>query len=118
MKKFASLVPVLLIILFSSFEDEKKSTTAAYPFDVKISGNGARSIIFIPGFACSGDVWNETKLNFEKDYTCLTLTMPGFARIAPQPNATFKNWEKGIVDYIKENKIEKPILVGHSMGGG
>jgi pimeloyl-ACP methyl ester carboxylesterase len=44
--------------------------------------------------------------------------MAGFAEVKAQPNATFTNWETSIVNYIKENKIEKPILIGHSMGGG
>lgn len=90
----------------------------SFPFDVKISGKGKQSIIFIPGFASSGEVWNETKLNYEKDFTCYTLTMAGFAGIRPQQNATFTNWETSIANYIKENKIEKPIIIGHSMGGG
>ncbi|WP_291152648.1 alpha/beta fold hydrolase, partial [Flavobacterium sp. UBA7680] len=82
------------------------------------TGKGKQTIVFIPGFASSGDVWNETKANFEKDFTCYTFTMAGFAGVKPQGNATFKNWENEIADYIKANKIEKPIIVGHSMGGG
>jgi pimeloyl-ACP methyl ester carboxylesterase len=41
--------------------------------------------------------------------------MAGFAGVKPQPNTTFTNWETSIDNYIKENKIEKPIIVGHSM---
>lgn len=31
------------------------SQNKSYPFDVKISGKGKQSIIFIPGFASSGE---------------------------------------------------------------
>ncbi|MFZ1784875.1 MAG: alpha/beta hydrolase [Ferruginibacter sp.] len=89
-----------------------------YPFEVKISGQGKPSIIFIPGFASSGEVWNDTKAGYEKDHTCYTLTMAGFAGITAQPGATFTNWETGIAGYIKENNIKNPVLIGHSMGGG
>lgn len=89
-----------------------------YPFDVQKSGQGKSSIIFIPGFACSGEVWNETKASYEKDYNCYTLTMAGFATAKAQTNATFIKWEKAIADYIKDNKISKPVVIGHSMGGG
>ncbi|WP_228413744.1 alpha/beta fold hydrolase [Chryseobacterium sp. CH21] len=75
-------------------------------------------MLFIPGFASSGDVWNETTAKFEKNFTCYTLTMAGFAGTKPQSDASFKDWEKGIADYIKNNKIDKPIIIGHSMGGG
>lgn len=74
--------------------------------------------MFIPGFASSGEVWNDTKANFEKSFTCYTVTMAGFAGVPPQANASFKNWEEAIVAYITDHKIVKPILIGHSMGGG
>jgi len=44
--------------------------------------------------------------------------MAGFAGVKPQPNPSFENWKNEIANYIKTNKIEKPILIGHSMGGG
>jgi len=118
MKQFAILAPMLLIMLMSFSTKNTMPKNISFPFDVKISGQGTRSIIFIPGFSCSGEVWNETKSHYEKDFTCYTLTMAGFADSKPQSNASFRNWETGIANFIKENKIEKPIIIGHSMGGG
>jgi pimeloyl-ACP methyl ester carboxylesterase len=115
MKKYIFLVTALL---FSALCLNVFGQTKSYPFEVAKTGKGKQSIIFLPGFASSGDVWNETKINFEKEFTCYTFTMAGFAGVKPQPNASFKNWETEIVNYIKANKIEKPIIVGHSMGGG
>lgn len=114
MKKYILVVA----LLFSALCINVFAQTKSYPFEVVKSGKGKQSIIFIPGFACSGEVWNETKANFEKEYTCYTFTMAGFAGVKPQPNVSFKNWETQIVDYIKTNKIVKPIIIGHSMGGG
>ena len=115
MKKYIILV---IALLFSAVCLNVFAQTKPYPFEVTKTGKGKKAIIFIPGFASSGEVWNETKVNFEKDYTCYTLTMAGFAGVKPEPNASFKNWENEIAQYIKANKIEKPIVVGHSMGGG
>lgn len=119
-KNFMNKLKVLLILLFFSalcinvFAQEKP-----YPFDAVISGTGSRSIIFIPGFACSGDVWKETQAALEKDFRCYTLTMAGFAGTAPQADrASFRQWEEGIAAYIRNNKIERPVIIGHSMGGG
>ena len=106
-------VTVYLLLQVNLFGKDK-----TYLFDVKISGNGEQSIIFIPGFASSGEVWDETKVNFENDYKCYVLTMAGFAGTAPQPNPTFTGWENSIADFIKDNNIDKPIIIGHSMGGG
>ncbi|MCF8255903.1 MAG: alpha/beta hydrolase [Bacteroidia bacterium] len=109
---------LLILILFSILCLNVFGQNNTYPFEVEISGKGKQAIIFIPGFASSGDVWKETKMKYEKDFTCYTLTMAGFAGVKPQPNATFVNWETGIAIYIKDHKIEKPIVIGHSMGGG
>lgn len=107
----------LLIIIFLFNTSKASSIDDVFPFDVKVSGQGKRSIIFIPGFACSGNVWNETVSRYEKNFTCYTLTMAGFADAKPKSGASFQNWETGIADYIRQNKIVKPILIGHSMGG-
>lgn len=111
MKTFAILSLVLLPFIYAAAETN-------YPFEVKITGSGKSAIIFIPGFASSGDVWNETKAAYEKDHTCYTLTMAGFAGVPAQSNPSFSQWEKSIADYIVEKKIKKPVLIGHSMGGG
>lgn len=115
MKKYIILV---IALLFSALCLNVFAQTKQYPFEVLKTGKGKQNIVFIPGFASSGDVWNETRANFEKDFTCYTFTMAGFAGVKPQENATFKNWENEIADYIKANKIVKPIVIGHSMGGG
>ncbi len=115
MKKYIYLI---IALLFSALCLNVFAQTKSYPFEVSKTGKGKQAIIFIPGFASSSDVWNETKTVFEKDFTCYTLTMAGFAGVKPQPNPSFENWKNEIANYIKTNKIEKPILIGHSMGGG
>ena len=115
MKKYIFLA---IALLFSVLSSNVFAQTKSHPFEVVKSGKGKQSIVFIPGFASSGDVWQETKAIFEKEFTCYTFTMAGFAGVPSQPNASFKNWETEIVNYILANRIEKPIIVGHSMGGG
>jgi pimeloyl-ACP methyl ester carboxylesterase len=44
--------------------------------------------------------------------------MAGFAGTKPEANISFAYWEKGIANYIKDNNLVKPIIIGHSMGGG
>lgn len=111
-------VKITFAFLFFAWAINGFGQTNNYTFEFNKSGKGKKAIIFIPGFACSGEVWSETKKEFENEYTCYALTMAGFAGVKPQPNMSFKNWASSIVHFIKENKIDKPILVGHSMGGG
>ena len=111
--KINFVIVLLLFLLNNSFAQNPDTA-----MQVIKSGKGQKSIIFIPGFACSGEVWNETKTNLEQNFVCYTLTMPGFASAKPQFNPSFKTWEKNIADFIKKNNIVKPIVFGHSMGGG
>lgn len=110
---FRLIVVLLFIVLCANVFGQSKS----YSFDVKKSGTGKQAVIFIPGFGCSAAVWDETKARFEKDHTCYALTMPGFAGVPPETDPTFNKWKTQIADFIKASKIEKPIIVGHSMGG-
>ena len=86
-------------------------------FNVGKSGHGKQSVILIPGFTCSGRVWNETVKNIGNKYTCYTITFAGFAGQAPQSNPEFQQWEKDLAAYIQKNKIDKPVIIGHSIGG-
>ena len=108
----------IVLFFFTALSVNTFGQTKTNFFEVIKSGQGSKSIIFIPGFASSGEVWEETKTIFEKDHTCYVLTMAGFAGVEPQLNSSFKNWENRIANYIIENKIDKPIIIGHSMGGG
>jgi pimeloyl-ACP methyl ester carboxylesterase len=116
MKKYTWLI--IVISLNTLCANVFGQTTTTRPFEVKKSGQGKQAIIFIPGLGCSGEVWSETVEKFENNYTCYTLTMAGFAGTQPQPEATFTNWETQIARYIRENNIQKPIMIGHSVGGG
>ncbi|MCL8535612.1 alpha/beta hydrolase [Chryseobacterium gallinarum] len=111
--KFLLILMLFFAALCNVFGQEK-----SYPFEVRKTGNGSRALVFIPGFASSGEVWNETIAKFENKYTCYVLTMAGFAGVKANADASFTDWEKEIAAYIKNNKIEKPVIIGHSMGGG
>lgn len=112
-KSFTLIVLLLFLVLCANVFSQTK-----YPFEVTKSGHGKKAIVFIPGFASSGDVWNDTKAQFERTHTCYTLTMPGFAGVSPQADPTFIKWENQIANFIQDEKMGKPIIVGHSMGGG
>ena len=112
MKKILQLLIAVFIVTMCVH-----AQTSRYAFTVNKSGRGKQSIIFIPGFACSGKVWDSTKINYEKMYTCYTLTMAGFAGVPAQADVSFSNWENSIAAYIKDKNILKPIIIGHSMGG-
>ncbi|MCU0354958.1 MAG: alpha/beta hydrolase [Cytophagales bacterium] len=107
-----TLVAFLLLLASSSLFSQNQP-----PFQVAVTGSGQQSILFLPGYSCSADVWKETIAQLGKTHRCHTFTFAGFAGVAPQPNPTMHEWAKSIVQYVVTQKLEKPIIVGHSLGG-
>jgi len=104
----------LAILLFAA-------TAAAYaqsPLGVAKAGHGP-AVIFIPGLYCSGDVWKETVDHLKDRYTCYSLTLPGFAGQAPavMSDSLLTGFAEAIISLIRTEGLQRPILVGHSLGG-
>lgn len=85
---------------------------------VKETGDSNRVLVMIPGFACSGDVWDETAAALSLQYHCLQLTLPGFAGAVPTEQPSFQKMEEQIVGELLKRHIQKASFIGHSMGGG
>ena len=114
MKKLAILFLIICIqnSLFS------QTTENAYPFSVEITGKG-KPIILIPGLSCSGTVWKQTTDALQSKYECHTLTLAGFDHQKPidLKNGFIPTIQKAIIAYINNELSEKPIIIGHSLGG-
>ena len=81
MKNLICKVGLLCVVLLGIID-----TGFAQSFSVQRVGNGKQAIILIPGFACSGEVWEQTVDSLQNNYSCYILTMPGFAGIPPEKN--------------------------------
>src|SRR5882724_8181158 len=85
-------------------------------FHVDITGKG-KPMILIPGFASSGKTWDSTVAHYKDKYQCHVLTLAGFAG-EPRIEAPFlETVRKDLAAYIRKNKMDKPVIVGHSLGG-
>lgn len=92
------------------------SAEAATSFRAEVSGHG-RPMIFIPGVASSGDTWKGTAAHYRDRFTCHVLTLAGFAGVPPVPGPLMATARDEIAAYIREQHLDKPIVVGHSLGG-
>jgi len=86
-------------------------------FQVEIIGASEKHIIMIPGFSCSGDVWQSTVSQLSETHTCHILTMAGFADAPTSGDADWSNWKSHIADYIEQKEFKKASVIGHSLGG-
>lgn len=89
---------------------------ASHPaFHVKVTGSGA-PVILIPGLASPGEVWDGTVQRFCGTRQCHVLTLAGFAGVPAIDAPLLPAAQQQLSDYIAENKMVKPVLIGHSMG--
>lgn len=90
-------------------------------FEAQVTGQGP-ALILIPGVASSADVWQATVNALKDRYQLHVLTLAGFAGVAPIP---MQSWGEGylqlqqqaILRYIREQQLDKPVIIGHSLGG-
>ncbi|THF50443.1 alpha/beta hydrolase [Flavobacterium supellecticarium] len=108
MMKNAILTLFLLFNLSFGFAQQQA-------FDVKVIGKG-QPILLIPGYSCSGAVWNETADHLKNNYQLHILTLAGFAGVKPIQDPVLQTVHDQLIQYIKTNKLKKPMLIGHSLG--
>lgn len=80
-------------------------------------GNGKRALILIPGLTDSAAVWQGTIGHFAGEDTIYAVTLAGFGGV---PTAKAPLVTKAIADIavlIRKEHLQKPVLIGHSLGG-
>jgi len=86
---------------------------------VERHGNAAsgRPLILIPGLASGSWAWQDTIRAFSARHPVYVLTLPGFNGRPAVPDAPFANARAAVAQLIAERKLNKPVIVGHSLGG-
>lgn len=107
MKRIISLLIINLFILYTHAQ-----TNA---FRVEVSGKG-KPVILIPGYSCSGDVWKETVAHLKDRYECHVITIAGYAGVPKIDTPVLKTVRNELIRYVQTKKINKPMLIGHSLG--
>ncbi len=85
-------------------------------FQVKVTGHG-QPMILIPGLASSGETFDSTVARYKDRYECHVLTLAGFAGVPRNPGPMLDKVRDDLATYIRDKKLVKPVIVGHSLGG-
>jgi len=113
MRLIRSLALVTLFVALPAF----LSASAPRSFRVEVTGTG-RPMILIPGLASSGPgTYATTVARYQDRYRCHVLTLAGFAGVAPITEPMLAAARAEIAAYIREQKLDRPVIVGHSLGG-
>jgi len=105
---------VMTLMAFAAATPLRAQRVAA--FQVERTGHG-RAMILIPGLLSSGEVWRGTVERFRTDHELHVLTLAGFAGAPPTPAEPFlASTRDAIIQYIRDQRLDRPVLVGHSLG--
>lgn len=94
-------------------------TINQHGISVLVQGSGT-DIILIPGFASSYDVWADLASRLRQSHRLHLVQVAGFAGspavIHPDGRVVVSTVE-AISEYIRSQRIEAPVIIGHSLGG-
>lgn len=114
MKRFKTTLIIMLLSITAQL-----SALEQPGIKTRVIGNG-QPIVLIPGLTSDGSVWDETIAQFGNNYQYHVMTLPGFAGNAPLADHEGKYLEKmkdQVIAYIESEKLDNPIIIGHSLGG-
>lgn len=93
---------------------------------VEVRGTGPVPMVLIPGMSCDWTVFDSFMERNKERYTMYALTLPGMGRSAPpelpegtRPSQTvwIDNAAAAVTKLIDDRKLERPVIMGHSLGG-
>lgn len=81
-------------------------------------GHGDRTIVLIHGLGSYMPVWKNNAPELATDYRVIAIDLPGYGK-SDKPKATYtmKYFARQVRGLLDELGVDKPVLVGHSMGG-
>jgi pimeloyl-ACP methyl ester carboxylesterase len=111
----AVMVPMLIFSTLNARAEAFQPTR----FTVTVEGQGP-DVIMIPGLASSADVWRPAVETLKARYRVHLIQVSGFAGTPARANASgpvLVPLRDEIVAYIRANRLNRPTIVGHSLGG-
>lgn len=109
------LSTLLFFFAFANIQAEEITTPTA--FEVSVYGKGD-TMFLIPGASCSGNVWNDMVAKYKENYQIHVITLAGYGGAKPIASETIlQDVKSQLIQYIKNQKTDNSILIGHSIGG-
>lgn len=81
------------------------------------AGQGKEAIVLIHGWTCDHTLWEPQITALSRRYRVLALDLPGHGRSDPAPDYSMKRFARAAEAVMRQEKIPRALLAGHSMGG-
>ncbi len=117
-----STIILMLLTMFSPVQAETKTLSVKSSDGVPIvytdQGQGDIALVFVHCWCCNKGFWDAQVPYFAKKYRVITLDLAGHGESGQERNEyTIQAYGQDVAVVINELKLNKVILVGHSMGG-
>src|SRR5688572_6032770 len=88
--------------------------------NVKTSGSGTRTIVFVHGYGCDQNMWRFITPAFEDKFKIVLLDLMGAggsdaSAYNAREYSSLHAYAKDVVDISQELKLRDAVLVGHSV---
>jgi len=82
------------------------------------TGKGSTTVILVHGYTCDESTWTEQTPALAKEYRVVTLDLPGHGKSDSPKDGKFSMdlFARAIEAVREEAKVDRVVLVGHSMG--
>jgi pimeloyl-ACP methyl ester carboxylesterase len=116
---FRWLLPMLLLATGALQAQPTATAESIGTLQVQRHGDHGRAVILIPGLQGGPWVWQQTIEHLQKNHVVYAVTLAGFDGVpAPADGGNlFDRADASLKQLIEQQKIDKPVLVGHSLGG-
>ena len=84
---------------------------------VDVVGQG-RPVLMIPGLNSAASTWTETCAALQPGVQCHIVQLPGFAGASAVATDNFlAGMRDRLLAYLDDRKLDRPVVMGHSLGG-
>jgi 3-oxoadipate enol-lactonase len=77
----------------------------------------APTLVFLHGIGGSSKAFRRQLEYFGEAWRAIAWDMPGYGRSPPLAEVTIENLAEALSDFLGKTATERPVLVGHSIGG-
>ena len=121
--KTAGVIFACLLLLTAIAETVRASELKSYfarlgetKIHYQSAGKGDNALVFVHGWTCNSDFWRG-QLNAFSNARVIAIDLPGHGKSGkPRVDYTIDYFARSVAAVLKEAKIRRAVLVGHSMG--